>query len=244
MGYLLKQSKNSVSVVRSIFLIGASTVVLNSGAVLAQDDEGFSLSANAAIVSDYRFRGISLSDKDPAVQGGFDVGHSSGFYIGTWGSSIEAVGNPVTGTSEMELDIYGGYGGQIGDLSTDIGFLAYLYPGSEGTHYFELYGSVGGQMNNFAWTLGAAYVWDQDNTGDDNIYIYLDGGMPLGDTGLSLSTHLAFEDGAFGNDKWDWSAGLSYDFEQFSISVSYVDTNIENSRTAKGGVVAMLSASF
>lgn len=228
-----------------VFLAISGFGLISTSSLAAQDEADFSLSANAALVSDYRFRGVSLSDKDPAIQGGFDVAHDSGFYIGTWGSSIESYGDPVTGMSEFELDIYAGYGGEIGGLSTDIGILAYTYPGSENTHYIELYGSVGGAVGIAEWTLGAAYVWDQDNVGGtDNIYVYLDGGMPLGDTPLSLATHLAYEDGAFGDGKWDWSAGLSYDFEQFSVSVSYVDTNIKGSRTAKAGVVAMLSASF
>ena len=207
--------------------------------VTAQDGNDFSLSANAAIVSDYRFRGLSLSDKDPAIQGGFDISHTSGFYAGTWGSSIESFAG-----SEFELDIYAGYAGEFNGLSTDIGILAYTYPGSSNTHYLEVYGSIGGEVETFSWTLGAAYAFDQENIGNtDNIYLYLDGGVPLADTPFSLNGHLAYEDGAFGDGKWDWSTGLSYDFEQFSVSVSYIDTNV-NSRIGKGGVIASLSASF
>ncbi len=232
--------KNDIYLIRGAILGCLGLGLVFSVPVSAQDDEGFSLSANAALVSDYRFRGVSLSDKGPAIQGGFDVAHDSGFYIGTWGSSIENFGG-----SEFELDIYAGYGGEIGGFATDLGVLAYTYPGSDNTHYIEVYGSVSGEAGIAEWTLGAAYVWNQDNVGGtDNVYFYLDGGMPIGDTPLSLSTHLAYEDGAFGNDKWDWSAGVSYDFDQFSISVSYVDTNIKGSRIAKAGVVAMLSASF
>ncbi|MEX0300545.1 MAG: TorF family putative porin [Kordiimonas sp.] len=232
--------KKSFQTVKSLLFGGLIVVLAGPSSTYAQDDAGFSLSANAALVSDYRFRGVSLSDKDPAIQGGFDAAHDSGFYIGTWGSSIENFGG-----SEFELDIYAGYGSEIGGFATDLGVIAYTYPGSDNTHYIEVYGSVSGEAGIAEWTLGAAYVWDQDNVGGtDNIYFYLDGGMPLGDTPLSLSTHIAYEDGAFGSDKWDWSAGVSYDFNQFSLSISYVDTNIKGSRIAKAGVVAMLSASF
>ena len=68
---------------------------------MAEDD--LTLGANVAIVSDYRFRGVSQSDEKLAIQGGLDVAHSSGFYLSTWGSSI----NDFNG-SETELDIYGG----------------------------------------------------------------------------------------------------------------------------------------
>lgn len=220
----------------SLFAIAATSPIL------AQDSSpAFSISANAAIVTDYRFRGLSLSDKDAAIQGGFDVSHQSGFYVGTWGSSIQPYGG-----SEFEMDIYAGYSSQIGNLSTDIGVLAYTYPGSDNTHYIEAYGSIGGTLaQTFSWTLGAAYVWDQDNVGNqDNIYVYLDGSMPIGDTPLSLAGHLAYEDGAFGTDKWDWNLGVAYSYKQYSFSVSYVDTNVDNNRLGDAGVVAMLSASF
>lgn len=206
--------------------------------VLAEDDT-FSLSANVALVSDYRFRGISLSDKDPAIQGGFDLETKSGFYLGTWGSSIENYGG-----SELELDVYGGYATSFGDLDFDIGILAYTYPGSSDTTYWEAYSSIGGSAGVVSWTVGAAYAFDQKSIGDDdNIYLYLDAGIPLADTPLSLTGHIAYEDGAFGNNKWDWTLGVAYDFEQFSLGLSYVDTNV-NSRTGKGGVVATLAASF
>lgn len=240
MGKFLKQSKSVFSGLSSISVLSVGAALVTAEAAKAQDDAGVSFSANAALVSDYRFRGVSLSDKDPAIQGGFDVGHESGFYVGTWGSSIENFGG-----SETEIDLYAGFGGSFGDLSTDIGIIAYTYPGSDNTHYWEIYGSLGGAVGVTEWTFGAAYVWDQSNVGnDDNIYIYADGSAPIGDTPLSFSGHVGFEDGAFGSDKWDWSAGVSMDFNQFSVSVAYVDTNIENSRTAKGGVVATLSASF
>ena len=240
MGNTLNRSKGKFPSIGRILAVGVTSAILIGTPAAAQDDAGISLSANAALVSDYRFRGVSLSDKDIAIQGGFDVGHDSGFYVGTWASSIENFSG-----SETEVDFYAGFGGSLGGLSTDIGVLAYTYPGSDNTHYIELYGSISGETDFAEWSLGAAYVWDQDNVGGtDNIYVYLDGGAPIGETGLSFTAHVGFEDGAFGDNKWDWSAGLAFDLEQFTVSISYVDTNIENSRTAKGGVVAMLSASF
>ncbi|NVJ98695.1 MAG: hypothetical protein HWE25_11115 [Alphaproteobacteria bacterium] len=230
---------NSASKLKLLFTASLLSAAVFAPQASADDNAAFTLSANAGIFTEYRFRGLSLSDHDPAIQGGFDLEHESGFYIGTWGSSIEPVGS-----SELELDIYAGYATEIGSLSTDIGILAYTYPGAGDTHYIELYGSVGGTLQETVeWTLGAAYVWDQENVGDqDNIYLYLDTSMPLGDSPFSLAGHLAYEDGAFGDDKWDWSAGISYAFEQFELSVSYVDTNVAG--IGKAAVVAGLSASF
>ncbi len=227
---------------KSFKLLLAATVA--AGALIAPaasaQDEAFSLSANAAITSDYRFRGFSLSDKDFAIQGGMDLETSSGFYAGTWGSSIEQYAG-----SEMELDLYGGYATEIGGLGVDVGLLAYLYPGSSSTTYLETYASVGGAAGVVEWAVGVAYAWDQDNIGGtDNLYLYVDAGMPIADTPLSLSTHFGYEDGAFGNDKTDWSVGFSYDFEQFSLGVAYIDTANVGAAEADATVVGTLSASF
>ena len=219
----------------------ASVAAITAPRAVAQDSNPFSLSANAALVTDYRFRGLSLSDKDTAFQGGFDVSHESGFYVGTWGSSIDNFNG-----SELELDIYGGYAGQIGEVSTDIGFLAYTYPGATAnTDYYEVYGSVGGSIDVIDWSLGANYAFDQDGTGSqDNIYVYLNTSAPIADTPFSVAGNIAYEDGAFGTNKWDWLLGLSYGFEQFSLSVNYIDTANTGSGAGDAGVIAMLSASF
>ncbi|GHF23393.1 exported protein [Kordiimonas sediminis] len=232
--------KNFSQSTKTALAVVVLAVTSLSSQSVADDMSYVTLSANAALTTEYRFRGLSLSNHDPAIQGGFDLSTKSGFYLGAWGSSIESYEG-----SEVELDIYGGYATEIGNgLTADVGLLAYTYPGSDGTAYLELYGSLSGAIDIVDWTVGAAYVWDQGNVGNtDNIYIYLDASMPLGDTPVSLDGHVAYEDGAFGDDKWDWSLGASYSFEQYSLSVAYVDTNVEDS-IGKAAVVATLSASF
>ncbi|WCL53199.1 TorF family putative porin [Gimibacter soli] len=224
----------------------ASAAAVAPSAAMADDEPYFSLSANASLVSEYRFRGLSLSEKDPAIQGGFDVSTKDGFYIGAWGSSIEGYGTDTGGLSELELDIYAGYATEIGaGLTADIGVLAYTYPGSDGTHYVEAYGSISGNFAELVdWKLGAAYVWGgQANlTNQDNIYVYLDAGVPIKDTPITATGHIAYEDGAFGDGKWDWNLGLEYAFEQYSVSVQYVDTNVDGIGAA--AAVFGLHASF
>lgn len=205
----------------------------------AEDTPSFTLSANVSLVSDYRFRGFSLSDKDVALQGGFEIEAASGFYAMTWASSIDTFAG-----SETEVDLYAGYRGDVGELAYDVGVMAYTFPGSSGTLYYEGYGSVSGALNDIEWTAGAAYAFSQDNLGNqDNIYFYLDGGMPLGDSGLSLAGHFGYEDGAFGDDKLDWALGVTYPVMEFEIGVSYVDTNMGN-RLGDAGIILSLAASF
>lgn len=87
---------------------------------------------NVMLASEYLYRGIAQTRGKPAIQGGFDYAHPSGFYVGTWGSSISWIGDtyPAGTSASLELDIYGGYKGTItGDLGYDVGVLTYNYPG-------------------------------------------------------------------------------------------------------------------
>lgn len=85
------------------------------------------LTANLALVSDYRFRGISQTWKRPAVQGGFDYAHASGLYLGTWASNVS--GNSYNNGAGLELDLYGGFKTAVAEgVTLDIGALAYVYP--------------------------------------------------------------------------------------------------------------------
>jgi uncharacterized protein (TIGR02001 family) len=86
---------------------------------------------NFTIASEYLYRNIAQTRGKPALQGGFDYAHASGFYIGTWGSNISWISDAVAGaSSSLELDVYGGYKGSAGPLGYDVGVLTYNYPGT------------------------------------------------------------------------------------------------------------------
>jgi uncharacterized protein (TIGR02001 family) len=206
---------------------------------LAQDEEadtsGFSVSGNAAVVTDYRFRGVGLSGGDPAIQGGIDIGHDSGFYVGTWGSSIDG---GAYGT--VELDLYGGYAGEITPgVEFDVGMLYYMYPnGTPGVDldYFEPYASVSTTLGPVGATLGAAYAWEQDSLGgSDNLYVYTDFELGVPNTPVTLTAHAGYTDGVLApplltglsldDSGFDWSLGVSATvLGGLSVGVSYVDT--------------------
>jgi uncharacterized protein (TIGR02001 family) len=214
---------------------------LAAGASLASADGhemgGWSTSANAALTSDYKFRGISQSDEDPAIQGGFDLAHESGFYIGTWASSVDFGGN---GFGSIELDVYAGFGGDIGDtdFSYDVGVLYYAYPGDdlEGPgpgegDYLEFYGSV-------AWkdlTVGVAYSDDYYLESDEFFYVYADYSFAL-PADISLDLHVGYnsleEDGGFlSSDEdgyTDFSVGLTKSFMAVDFTLAYVGTDLDD----------------
>ena len=82
---------------------------------------------NLTLVSDYRFRGISQTWRQPAVQGGIDYVHSSGVYLGNWNSNVSS--NSYNNGAGLEVDLYGGYKFEpVAGLGADIGLLRYVYP--------------------------------------------------------------------------------------------------------------------
>ncbi len=111
----------------------AAAATLSSGTVLAQaaaPAPDFTITYNIGATSDYRFRGISQNDLDPAIQGGVDIAHSSGLYVGTWGSNVsDWAAGPYTST-KLEIDLYGGYKTEVAGVGVDVGAIAYMYPGS------------------------------------------------------------------------------------------------------------------
>ncbi len=90
---------------------------------------------SAGVVSDYLFRGLSQTDRKPAVQAGVEFDHASGWYLGGWGSNVSWLSDGSTSaapvSSSVELDLYGGWRGSLGgDWSGDVGVYRYQYPGS------------------------------------------------------------------------------------------------------------------
>lgn len=239
MTYLASRKLTALS---GALALGVSALATTAPAALADE---IAIEANVALVSDYRFRGVSLSDKDPAIQGGFDLVLPSGFYVGTWASSIEPVGS-----SELELDLYAGYGFEALGAAFDIGVLVYTYPGASDTHYWEVYGAVDFETGLVASTVGFAYAPEQDNIGsEDNLYLYYEGSVPLGDSGFSLVGGLGYETGAFGDldgdgdDKWNWRLGVGWSLAGVDLELAYIDTS-EDTSGSNATAVFTISKAF
>lgn len=234
---------------KQIFSLAAACAVLGSVAAatpaFAQDEEAeeaegpISISGSLGVVSDYRFRGVSLSDKDFAVQPTITISHESGLYVGAWASNI--ANNPG---DDVELDIYAGFAG--GDTVTyDIGATYYVYPGFSSANYIEFIGKTGTTVGPV--TLGGilAYAPSQDGTGNqDNLYVGGTASVAIPNTPLTLNSSLGLEDGAFGNSKLDWSLGVSASVAGFTLGASYVDTNRFVGGLGKAGAVFSVSYGF
>ncbi|RJY09107.1 TorF family putative porin [Aurantiacibacter aquimixticola] len=235
----------------------AMAQVVNPAEEVEDDPSGpdIEVSANVSLVSDYKFRGVSLSDGEFAIQGGVDVGLPAGFYVGTWASSLD---EDTVGYGSTELDIYGGWSSEFGIVSTDVGVIAYLYPdaGPGDFDYVEFYGSAGVTLGPAETTFGIAYAPDQDSLGGtDNLYLYLDAGIGVPGTPVTVSGHVGYTDGflTFTNDgeAFDYSIGAeaAVPGTPLSLGVAWVgvdgDVLIDPDGTfTEDSVVFTLSASF
>lgn len=116
----------------AVALFGLGAIVAPpSQAETGESESAHQFTGNVALVSDYRFRAISQTFNEPAIQGGFDYSHASGFYAGTWASSV--TDNLYLNGAGMEWDFYGGFKlTPLESLILDLGVIQYYYPGA---HY-------------------------------------------------------------------------------------------------------------
>ncbi len=222
----------------------AAAVVIVSGTALAQTkapEPDYTLSYNVGAVSDYRFRGISQTSKKPAVQGGIDFAHKSGFYLGAWASNVKWVKDFNGATKgSYELDLYGGYKGEIAkDLTFDVGVITYRYPGNNsgaagtpGAGAFskadtnEYYGALTYGMFTAKYNRSAGdFLGNLHSSGSG--YLDLSAAIDLGN-GFSLTPHVGHQkvsNTSIAN-YTDYALTLSKDFGNgLSASVAAIGSN-------------------
>lgn len=204
---------------------------------------GFSVDGEAILLSDYRFRGISRSDEDPALQGALTLSTDSGFYLGGRGTTLHHAGALGGG----ELDLYAGYGANLGlGTSLDAGLLYYYFPDGRGdTDYVEPYASLSHQLGPVLGTAGVKYAPKQDALGgEDSLYAFgqLEAGIPT--TPLTLTAEAGHQDlGAFG-DYWTWSLGARAILGPVNAGIRYVDTDLPALPNQDAGVVLSVGVRF
>jgi uncharacterized protein (TIGR02001 family) len=245
-------------------LAAAAACLLAATPAFAQEEPAkpITVSGSVGLVSEYRFRGVSQSDRELAVQGGFAVTHESGLYVGTWGSNLAGWG--TFGGANAELDIYGGYKMDLGGGALDVGVTWYMYPGGfDNTDFFEPYAKLSGTLGPVTALAGVAYAPKQEALGawyatgadaaagvytdpgdkNDNLYLWTDLSAGVPNTGLTVKGHVGYSNGNKGlgpfatsvaptGEYVDWLVGADYAIGPVTVGVAYVDTNITNSESA------------
>lgn len=226
---------------------------------------GLSFSGNAAVTTDYRFRGLSQTQNDPAVQAGFTLAHDSGVYFGLWGSNI----NFGSGTPNLELDPSLGFATTLDSFASkpllDVGVVYYNYPSASDLSWVEFYGKL-----TFASVLAEGdsiltnVNFTNDYAGADTNSWNVNAGysVPFGSTGFggvaSVSYTVVDDEDKYsfgGDDNYvDWKVGVNYAFKSISgatAELAAVGTNIDtdamDDATARGvetGAVFTLTKTF
>lgn len=247
-----KRSALSIAVLFACIAAGQAQAQEAAAAPEAKPDN--EISYNAALTTDYRYRGISQTRLKPALQGGADwVNNPTGFYAGTWLSTIKWV-KDAGGDGNVEWDVYGGKRGDIGSGFTyDVGGLGYIYASNSlptSANTFELYGQVGFGPATLKYSHSLTNLF---GFADSKNSQYLDASInqALGE-GFILNLHVGHQkvknNGAA--DYTDWKVGVTKDFGVATVSLAYVDTNTEayfapnGKNTGRSGAVLTLSKTF
>ncbi len=213
---------------------GAATLAMAAlAAPAAAEDREFSWSITAGGTSDYVFRGISLTNEDPAAQGSIDIGYGI-FYAGAWASNVDGAGY-----EPWELDLYAGIKPELGQFTFDFGLVGYLYPAAEDAgDYIEFKAGVSTEIvKNLTGGVVLWYTPDQDK--------YAEGYTVEGTLAYALPQMGIFEpsiSGLYGYTEADaagfflglddsysyWNIGLGVTVEKFSFDLRYWDTDLDD----------------
>ncbi len=197
------------------------------------EPEASPLSFNVSLTSDYRYRGISQSRLKPAIQGGIDYALPGGFYIGAWASSIKWI-KDAGGNASAEIDVYGGYKGEITkDLTFDVGVLTYQYPSNElatSANTTEIYGALtyGPATLKYSHSVSNLFGFaDSKNSG----YVDLSATFEVGPA-IQLIPHVGYQKvaGSANSDfsYTDYSFTVGKDFSGFFLSAAIVGTSTKS----------------
>ena len=221
--------------IAATLLAGTAVAAVPAWADEAAPPSDFTVTGSAAVVSQYRFRGLAQSDNKPVVQESITLSHKSGFYISEWGSSATAGTSPIN-IGGTEIDIYGGFAHELSPgLKVDVGVYGYIYPGATPGNYVEVYGSLAQTFGPATAKVGVYYAPAQKvfnlnftSTKRHNTYIYGELSSGITGTPFAVHGHLGYTTGGFeyGKKYLDYTVGASYTWKNLTLDASLVGTNI------------------
>lgn len=212
---------------KTITALAAGGLLATAGNLSANElGAGFAWSGNLAVTSDYIFQGQSETGGRPAIQGGFDLEHETGLYLGNWNSSVQyGQGDDAY----IEMDVYGGFATDVTDaLGVDVGVIHYFYPAAGGgAEFTEAYGGVNTGYEDLSTDL---YVIYEAGDGDYLKYeLNLAYALPRSSYVFTDLGYVDFDDSdADAVTYWHLGAGVEY--AGLDFSVMYGDNDISGNK--------------
>ena len=253
-------SKGAGGALLAAVVVGA--VSLSGTAAVAQDKKPMipgTFSGNVALTSEYLYRGISQTDDQPAIQGGFnyelEIAKPVSVYAGVWGSNVDfsAFESDATHGASIEMDWVGGFRGTFGSsgVTWDVGFIYYSYPGADSSYnynFWEAQTAIGYDFGVASVTGSVNYSPDFFGSSGTAWYPKLAVSVPIPSVdGLSLSAYVAKQyvqdEATYGIDKdyVEWNLTVSYNvLDWFDASIAYEDTNLDPGTNNDGQTAAVL----
>ena len=236
-----------------VSLLALSGAAFAQTAAPAAPTPDYTLSFNVGAVTEYRYRGISQTRKKPALQGGIDFAHSSGFYLGTWASTIKWI-KDGGGDSNVEIDVYGGYKTEVtAGVTLDVGVLTYNYPSNKlnpSANTQELYAALtyGPVTAKYSHSVSNLFGFaDSKQSG----YFEIAGTFDLGE-GFTLTPHVGHQKvkNLSAASYTDYSVTINKDYAGLTFGLTLVDTNTDayvganGKDLGKSGVVLSVKKTF
>ena len=207
----------NIASITTLTLVAAASMA--DAAPAAAPASAWSQSANLAFTSDYIWRGLSQNNSQTAVQGGFDVAHTSGLSAGVWASNVDNAG------ASLEVDLYANYGFKVAGIDASVGYIAYSYEGNSQANFEEINISatfagitakVSKEISNAALGVGFSdYGYYNELNYSYNVPAVKD---------LVLGLHYGWADIDNADALEDYSIALSYPVAGFVATVSYSNT--------------------
>jgi uncharacterized protein (TIGR02001 family) len=210
------------------------------------------LDGSAAVVSDYRFRGESLSNRQPVGEASLQAALPAGWFAGISGVTSALSRVPGTFARHPEVDVSAGWSKSFGLLTPSAGLIGTVYPGGSGGNNYEAFGSLAATLGPATLTGGVNYAPRQDNLRRDNLYVYLSPAAGIPGTPLTLRGSVGREAGARqggGRAKLDYGVGLEARVaRRLTVSVRWSANDLvataSNRRMARAGVMVGVGVSL
>lgn len=235
---------------KKLSLALAVSALTASSFAAAEKVSGVDVTMNVGLASDYLFRGVSQTLNKGAVSGGLDLVHESGLYAGTWAGNVDFAAAPADEAS-VEMDYYVGYRTTLGDVSVDVGYDRYTYPGAHAINFGETYAKLGYMGFSFeTYYSDDAHVYsDPTKTGaqtaNDDATLYTKLGYSCTvDYGIGLSASIGrydLKDDVFQaanhskSGYTDYSIGATKEFAGIRFGLTYTDTDLTDAEGSSFG---------